>query len=305
MLPAFALTLVVNAVLVLVAIRALRSGQGLPRASTSQRPTLPLAPDPAAPTQPKPDRTSLPETIEAVSARKTDPAPRTTTARLTKRPTIGPEKRPVARKPSAAKPSRRPRSDGKRSTGQGSRRRFALPPMDEDHERVNRTIETFLTTPEETALAEPSSDHGDDSGMAGPTTVAVVAIEGLAELDTHDHPTADALAATVERALRGAARSSDRVAEVAGHVFRVTLPGRGALAAGAYLRGVRATDAPSLESAATPIRLATATAAALDGDLDAAFVAAIRHVGASAAARRATADAVGSMGQPPGRVSGG
>jgi GGDEF domain-containing protein len=189
--------------------------------------------------------------------------------------------------------------------------------MDEDHERVNRTIETFLTTPDETAASEeaaafeeaavpePASSLDGDPAVTGPTTVAVVAIEGLTELDPHDHPPADALAANVERALRGAARSTDRVAEVAGHVFRVTLPGTGELAARAYLRRVRASVDPSLESAALPIRLATATAAALDGDVDAAFSSAIRHVGATAAARRATADAMGSVGQPTGRVSGG
>jgi len=175
--------------------------------------------------------------------------------------------------------------------------------MDVDPERVNRTIETFLTTPDEVVGAEPAPDDADPSDAAGPTTVAVVAIEGMVELGAADHPTADALAATVERALRSAARSTDQVAEVAGHVYRVTLPGTGELAARAYLRRVRTTVDPSLGAAPVPVRLATATAAALDGDVDAAFLAASRHVGAFAAVRRAAADP--DEDRRPERVSGG
>ena len=42
------------------------------------------------------------------------------------------------------KPKDRPRRSG-RATGSRRRRRFSLPPMDDDHERVNRSIATFLS----------------------------------------------------------------------------------------------------------------------------------------------------------------
>ena len=73
------------------------------------------------------------------------------------------------------------------------RRRFSLPPLDDDHEKVNRSIESFL------AGGDPSPDPGID---AAPTTVALVALAPA----TEDGPIDPTVADTLERELRGAAR---------------------------------------------------------------------------------------------------
>jgi hypothetical protein len=67
----------------------------------------------------------------------------------------------------------------------------------------------------------------------------------------------------LERTLRGAARGSDVVTVEAPGRFRIVLPESGEMAARAYLRRVRATVDPALESADTPLRLVVATATVL------------------------------------------
>jgi hypothetical protein len=155
----------------------------------------------------------------------------------------------------------RPRGDRRR----GGRRRFSLPPLDDDHERVNRSIETFLSGGD----AVESPDAGSPAAIA--TTVAVVAIEGLEPGPSGDELSAlDGVVATVERTLRGAARAADRVTTTAPGRYRVVLPATGELAARAYLRRVRATVEPSLEAADVPLGLLTATATVLDDTTDVA-----------------------------------
>jgi len=153
------------------------------------------------------------------------------------------------------------------AAGRKARRRFSLPPLDDDHEKVSRSIETFLGGSDATTDAA-----GDGGTAAGATTVAVVAIDGLpatrrrsrsAKAATEDDPVTSALA-MVERTIRGTARGSDVVSVADRGRFRIVLPATGELAARAYLRRIRAIVEPLLESADRPLRLAVATATVLD-----------------------------------------
>ena len=138
-------------------------------------------------------------------------------------------------------------------------RRHSLPDLDEDHERINRSIETFLSG------SETSDDAAGPDTTTVATTVALVAIDGLAtDPSVVDPGAVKGVVATVERTLRDAARSADRVTPVGTGRFRVVLPATGELAARAYLRRVRATVGPSLEAADGPLGLVTATATVLD-----------------------------------------
>src|SRR5204863_5279190 len=82
------------------------------------------------------------------------------------------------------------------------RRRFSLPPLDEDHEKVSRSIESFLSSGDgsdaETAGGAPAPNTRPTA--SGATTVALVAIDGLGG-DAAD----DAILTTLERALRATA----------------------------------------------------------------------------------------------------
>jgi hypothetical protein len=129
------------------------------------------------------------------------------------------------------------------------RRRFSLPPLDDDHEKVNRSIESFL------ASGEPAPDAD-----AAPTTVALVALAP----STADGPIDRAVAETLERELRAAARGTDRVERIAPERWQVTLAATGELAARAYLRAVRAAMEPALDDRHRPLRLVAATATVLD-----------------------------------------
>jgi hypothetical protein len=196
------------------------------------------------------------------------------------------------------------------------RRRFSLPPLDDDHEKVNRSIKSFLGGIEGSASAigapDPPATEISPTGAttSGPTTVALIAVDGLpneaaraavspreaarpdsATTDTGmpeagmpDTKTPDAgtppdreagqpdavaeALAMVERTLRAAARGSDIVTIGDRGRFRIVLPATGELAARAYLRRIRATIEPRLESAGRPLRLAVATATVLDESLD-------------------------------------
>jgi hypothetical protein len=188
------------------------------------------------------------------------------------------------------------------------RRRFSLPPLDDDHEKVNRSIKSFLGGIEGSGPANDSLGPANDAPnppatdmprkgatAAGPTTVALIAVDGLpADSGSNgstrpqaspvtDAPTVDATSpagdalepdvlaealAMVERTLRAAARGSDVVTIGERGRFRIVLPATGELAARAYLRRIRATIEPRLESAGRPLRLAVATATVLDESLD-------------------------------------
>jgi GGDEF domain-containing protein len=125
---------------------------------------------------------------------------------------------------------------------------------------VVRSIQTFLLGGEAADSAEAQVPS-----TAEATTVAVVAIDGL-EPDSSraDREAFDAVVATVERTLRGAARAADRVTATGRGRFRIVLPATGELAARAYLRRVRASVEPSLGAAAIPLGLVTATSTVLD-----------------------------------------
>jgi GGDEF domain-containing protein len=269
LLPAFVLTLVANAVLVAVAIRGLshaRAERDRQDASNRQRnedraaarparpappPVVAAAPLPADPPAPDP----VPEPDTSPDARPTKP-PRRTRATAIPTPKDAAPKSTEAGKRKRTKAGDSPRGETRR----GGRRRFSLPPLDEDHERVNRSIETFLS----------GSDGTDAEGVAAAsptaaTTVALVAIDGLhPEPSVADRHAVDGVLVSVERTLRGAARASDQVTADGIGRFRVVLSATGELAARAYLRRVRATVAPSLQSVEGPLGLVTATATVLD-----------------------------------------
>ncbi len=171
-----------------------------------------------------------------------------------------------------------------------SRRRFSLPPLDEDHEKVNRSIKSFLAGADAT---DPAAG-GPVAQPEGATTIALVALDraadgeraarpGEAESPAPEGDPADDISATVERTLRAAARGSDVVTVVGRGRFRITLRATGELAARAYLRRVRATVEPLLDSANHPLRLTIATATALDEPLEDAIDRAERRLAAALA----------------------
>ena len=322
LLPAFALTLIANFVLVAAAIHALRARAVRDEADRSadqarlaaQRPLAPIEPDrrdlrpsetTASGERELPRMAAQPEPV-AVEPVATEPEPAVTDAfpsppvdsepapgqpgphvvdgppsndppkparkrnTAARQPGPGTTPKPPSRDP-AATPRREPRTrpdqanpraqaaSSPASTRRGARRRFSLPPLDDDHERVNRSIETFFS-------GGDALDTGD--GGRGPATVAitvaVVAIDGLDQNRSRDDRAAfEAVAATVERTLRRAARGDDRVIATERGRFRIVLPATGELAARAYLRRVRAAVAPSLESAEIRLSLVTATSSVL------------------------------------------
>lgn len=221
-----------------------------------QQPLVPTAAEPAPPTDPEPPGERL-ETANHAGGRSDDvqaapiPAPkrrRTTTK-------SAPPADPGGSRPAESRPAEARRS----------RRRFALPPLDDDHERVSRSIETFLGGIE-TADADMEQDAAEESS-GGPATVAIVAVDELPDGAAADEAVADALA-MVERTLRGAARGTDVVTTGGRGRFRIVLPSTGEFAARAYVRRIRATIEPRLVAADQPLRLVVATATALDEPLE-------------------------------------
>jgi GGDEF domain-containing protein len=302
LLPAFALTLLANAVLVAVAIRALRSrasweDNDRPIDRTRQDiPTAPATIEPparaetpvvrgeplAAGARARPPGTPAPVAVGGEPApaprgpRPTPPASVRTASGRNPSQGAAPGPKTARDRPATAPPSRpKPPAKGRTKRGatssnldpdaprgealRGGRRRFSLPPLDDDHDRVVRSIETFLLGGE---AAEAEAQAGS---TAEATTVAVVAIDGLEPNATRaDRQAFDAAVATVERTLRGAARAADRVTATGRGRFRIVLPATGELAARAYLRRVRASVEPSLSAAAIPLGLVTATSTVLD-----------------------------------------
>jgi hypothetical protein len=334
LLPLFAVTLLANAVLVAFAIRGMR--RGLPeigRPTVTGRPSKapvaahrtpivmeptarePMAPEPAAPeptaTEPPAPEPTPAASVEAVSvepAPTEEPAPPAadTAPNRAAPPTatdavdaaVSPQKRRRTSK-SAAAPAAP--AGPRPAEARRGRRRFSLPPLDDDHEKVRRSIETFLGVdaegtglvvpdPESRSFEAPPTEAG-----SGPTTVALIAVAGLPErvatsgterratrsrgraaapasaLPGDDPRDGDAIAAAlamVERTLRGAARGTDVVTNGERGRFRIVMPSTGELAARAYLRRIRASIEPGLEAAGPPLRLAVATATVLDEPLE-------------------------------------
>ena len=361
LLPAFALTLLANAVLIALAIRALRrvpNESAPPRewvtTAAASRPhpqppaplaapeapeppadqgastpllTLPPVPfgntlvhdehparDAAATTAAAPDAT--PGAAGPDSAAASDPEPMTSArARANRpRPTPRSKKTPATTSTPGAEPAVR-----------RGRRKFSLPPIDDDHEKVTRSIESFLAGsdgPAQSTDATPSVSTNDDrpkptsSGRARaagsdgsgntPTTIAMIAIAGLENSsDGRDDDAFDTVAmleravraarvgddegidpvAMLERALRGAARGGDEVHRAGEGRFRIVLPATGELAARAYLRRIRATVEPQLEATDCPLHLVVATATALNMPIRAATITARRRLEAALAAQ--------------------
>lgn len=240
LLPAFALTLVANAVLIALAIRGLRRGKtdsaptrdwftpaatARPTAGTPEPPEQ-LA-EPGAPTPPLTPAATL-DTALAVEPgaiaitgqpdveTAADPAVATPARARASRPRRSPRTAAPASSPSpAAAPATR-----------RSRRKFSLPPLDDDHEKVNRSIKTFLAGAD--GATEPREKPGPATGAAArvpassgtrpragspatsdvvPTTIAIMTIFGIddagAVLDEFDGDgTAIDTVAMLERALR-------------------------------------------------------------------------------------------------------
>jgi hypothetical protein len=281
LLPLFVVTLLANAVLVAFAIRGMRRGQpdgdrplgtgrpptttGVPdhgsRAPaelTAVRPTVQTGnqPEPAGPAKSAaPTESAAPPGPASESAPASSPKRR----RTTKNATVAPLKRSGSPEP------------------RRGRRRFSLPPLDDDHEKVNRSIESFLGGPDASGPGgvDPPMLDTPTEAVTGPTTVAVVAVVDLrtepGESTAGDAPEDDVEAealAMVERTLRGAARGTDVVTVVVRGRFRIVLPATGELAARSYLRRIRAAIEPRLEAAERTLHLAVATATVLDEPLD-------------------------------------
>jgi hypothetical protein len=372
LLFAFALTLVANAVLIAVAIRAMRKESGAVDAARSKpaadaRPASPPRPDAAAEATAERDRVT-PRRGEArrtaALARPLPLAPPPPSARSlplgTSVPTVvaatvvaaaGPAEleEPAAQAPKRRRPSVKsatgepgdstPAASGAPATppvptapgvagdlndagasaprragtsrsvtprsGASRRRRFSLPPLDEDHEKVNRSIETFLSGGDAGADAGSTGSGGAADRESGlpPTTVALVAVVRAGSVPPQhgaegtERPSADdaagetrpggkeppaesgsrptqaeaAAVAAVHRSLRAAARGTDHVETLGPGRFRIVLASTGELAARAYLRRVRATVEPLLEELDPPRRLAVATATILGDPIDRAY----------------------------------
>ena len=179
------------------------------------------------------------------------------------------------------------------------RRRFSLPNLDDDHEKVSRSIETFLGGIDAISGDEPTPVDDVAATAGGATTVAFVAVAGLPDeigrtgsrsTTPTSHRTfvesdavSDALA-MVERTLRSAARGTDIVTGDGRARFRIVMASTGELAARAYLRRIRSTVEPGLEALEAPLRLVVATATALDEPLEDAIRRAKQRLSAALAA---------------------
>ncbi len=324
LLPAFALTLLANAVLIALAVRGLRRGRtdsaptrdwfapALPAhvPGGTPQPPEPLA-DPAAGTpslSPDPAHDAAPAMATTPDALPVAAHPDRATAsdRVPAAPIRVRASRPRPSPPTATPIS--PPSPGAETATRRGRRKFSLPPIDDDHEKVTRSIESFLAGSDGAAEpAEATASASDDDarpkratggrarvdGTEGPsnlpTTIALVAIAGLdSSSGGRDDETIDPVA-LLERTLRGAARGGDEVHRAGHGRFRIVLPATGELAARAYLRRIRATVEPQLEAADRPLHLVVATATALNVPIRSATITARRRLEAALAAQPADA----------------
>jgi len=287
LLPLFVVTLLANAVLVAFAIRGMRRGQpdGDRPLGTGRPPTTTFVSGHVSPTpaeQTAVEQTAVEPTVQ--SARPVEPTEDAAPAGPAKSAApAGPARHPApvsspkrrrATKNAADTPATRSRPGEPRR----GRRRFSLPPLDDDHDKVNRSIESFLGGPDASGpggvdALTPSTPTTE--AVTGPTTVAVIAVVDLrtdpGASSAGDIPDVDAVAealAMVERTLRGAARGTDVVTIGEPGCFQVVLPATGELAARSYLHRIRAAIEPRLEAAERSLRLAVATATVLDEPLE-------------------------------------
>jgi hypothetical protein len=160
---------------------------------------------------------------------------------------------------------------GRTSRSRRRTRRFELPALHEDHERILRSIQAFLS------LDEAGTPTRNGITRPGPgttaSTIAVVGIggyDGLAE--TAGSRIAAGVAGAVRETLRRAARGTDRIVDLGSGRFCVLLPATGERAAASYLRRVHAACDPWLGATAVPVNLIVATASTgQDVDLEAAL----------------------------------
>jgi hypothetical protein len=205
-------------------------------------------------------------------------------------PVTASEPSPISERPDRPRPAAKtpPAKTGKAAPRRpGGRRRFTLPALDEDHEKVSRSIETFLTGADAIPIDPPaaSSAAATAAGPAGvgPTPSTVVTVSTLTVVDVPPGSIA-AVRSTVEHRVRSTARGSDRVLVDRHGRIRLILPGSGELAAHASMRRIRAILEPELEAIAPGARLVFATATNLDGSVESARRRADRRLGAAIAA---------------------
>lgn len=332
LLPAFALTLLANAVLIALAIRGLR------RAKTDSAVTRDWFTPTATARPPAPEVRARDETPEPPAGagptmpsvpRTPDPAPAPEAEPVAAHPDLATGPDPALATPARsrlARPHQAARSlpppslssPGAEPVPRRGRRKFSLPPIDDDHEKVTRSIESFLagsdgpvesSEPVESAETTASARDGDarppattggrsrtaepDGPGNVPTTIALVAIAGLGSSTNGRAGEVNDPVAMLERTLRGAARGGDEVHRAGDGRFRIVLPATGELAARAYLRRIRATVEPQFEAAERPLRLVVATATALNVPIRSATLTARRRLEAALGAQAADAEPSG------------
>jgi len=269
LLPAFALTLALNAIFVGVAIRALRNGSRDAAAvrSRSRQPENPASP-PRASDGPAAEPSVPPATGVVAAVAVLPPA---ANAAIDPAQAAPATPRQASGVPDPARFGTTRTGTGAARKPTGRRRRFSLPPL-EDQEKVNRSIETFLAG-SDVATSGPSASPGPGASSTV-VTVAVVALSGrpsaLVPPDAPAWRPPAELRALLERTVRSSARATDSVAVDRNGRVRIVLTGTGELAAHAYLRRIRAVVEPLAEAADPPVRVAIATATDLGGGVEAA-----------------------------------
>ncbi|HET7472890.1 MAG TPA: hypothetical protein VFJ71_07185 [Candidatus Limnocylindrales bacterium] len=298
LLPAFALTLVVNAVIVAIAIRALRDGG----TGSADRPGRSAGPShaPATP-DPRPDTPLAHRPIElAARPREVPTAPTPDPSGASEAATASAEPPPPSASGRTRTTQSAPAGRAAEPAGKGGRRRkFSLPPLDEDHEKVSRSIETFLGVSDDATGAASSAGAPDSPRPAGQSAAVAVVTVAVIQLDgpgPHD---------VLERTVRSTARAADEVTIDRRGRVRVVLPGTGEVAAKAYLRRIRAIVEPIAEATEPPSRIVIATATEIDGAVGAArrradrrLAVALRQQPAAIAGDGAADDAGDEMPEP-------
>jgi hypothetical protein len=277
LLPAFALTLAVNAALILVAIRAMRADRtevalrGLDGRPAAKDRAVPIAVPSAGDATDAAVSKGSDDASDDALAPTIDPnaAPVVNAADVPLRdasahPSAGSEPahsghgEPTAAGRSTASP--RASAAGRPTPARnGRRRKFSMPPL-EDPEKVSRSIETFLAG-SDVASPPPASPAVDPDAppVAGPAAPApVVTVAAIQLLGSSSR-------SVLERTVRSTARGTDTVTVDRRGRVRVVLAGTGELAAHAYLRRIRTIVEPVLEADDPTSHVVIATATELDG----------------------------------------
>jgi hypothetical protein len=277
LLPAFALTLAVNAALILVAIRAMRADRtevavrGLDGRPAAKDRAVPIAVPSAGDATDAAVSKGSDDASDDALAPTIDPnaAPVVNAADVPLRdasahPSAGSEPahsghgEPTAAGRSTASP-RASAAGSPTPARNGRRRKFSMPPL-EDPEKVSRSIETFLAG-SDVASPPPASPAVDPDAppVAGPAAPApVVTVAAIQLLGSSSR-------SVLERTVRSTARGTDTVTVDRRGRVRVVLAGTGELAAHAYHRRIRTIVEPVLEADDPTSHVVIATATELDG----------------------------------------